>query len=191
MSRVKLVERDEAGPEVKEIYGRLDAHGARVINLYKAMAQSPEVLRGFLRLGNALLTETKLAGKLRELAILRVAKITGSEYEWAQHYAFALEVGVTQEQAEQLSVWRSSKSFTPEERAVLQYVDEVAVNVAPKEETFKELQKYLDEQCIVELTMSVGFWGMLARFLIALQTDVDVQTASSAQELTGRKTLNK
>ncbi len=191
MSRVRLVQKDGAPPEVKEIYDRLDAHGARIINLYQAMGQSPSVLRGFLGLGNALLTRTKFSAKLRELTILRIAKMSGCEYEWAQHYPVAIEMGVSEVQAKDVANWQASKNFGDEERAVLQYVDEVAKNFAPADGTFRELQRYLDEQSIVELTMSIGFWGMLARFLVALQVEVDVQAAGSAVGLTGRKPVRE
>jgi alkylhydroperoxidase family enzyme len=69
---------------------------------------------------------------------------------------------------------------------VLQYADEVAQNVEVKDKTFKALQQYLDEQRIVELTASIGYWGMVARFLVPLQIDIDAQPAGSARDLTGR-----
>jgi len=47
--------------------------------------------------------------------------------------------------------------------------------------------EYMNEQCIVELTASIGYWGMVARFLVPLQIDIDAQPAGSAKDLTGRK----
>jgi alkylhydroperoxidase family enzyme len=69
---------------------------------------------------------------------------------------------------------------------VLQYAEEVTREVKVKEETFSALKQYLDEQSIVELTISVGYWGLVARVLVPLQVDLDVTTASSTQDLTGR-----
>ncbi len=186
MSRVKLVDKAEASPEVQEIYGRVEGHGARILNLYKALAHNPHLLLNFMRLGNALLTKTELSPKLRELAILRIAKLAGSEYEWTQHYPIALEVGVSHEQAEALPHWRESTIFSKEERAVLQYTDEVAQNVMVNDGTFDTLKQYLSERSIVELTLSIGHWGMVARLLVPLQVDIDVQSIGSAQELAGR-----
>jgi alkylhydroperoxidase family enzyme len=186
MSRVEAIKEDQADAEVQEIYNKIQNNGARIINLYRVLAQSPRVLRDFLRLGSTLLSKSGLSPKLREMAILRVAKITGSEYEWRQHYPIALEVGVTAEQAEAVSDWRNSDSFDEEEKAVLQYTDEVAQNVAAKDETYRTLRKYLDDQHIVELTVSIGYWGMVARVLVALEVDIDQQTIGSAKELFGR-----
>ncbi len=187
MARVKLLQKEEAQPKAREIYDKIEEGGARVLNLYRALAHNPNVLLNFTRLGNSLLSRAELSPKLRELVILRIARLTGSEYEWAQHYPVALEVGVTREQTEAISHWSDSTKFSDEERAVLQYADEVAQNVEVKDKTFKALRQYLNEQCIVELTASIGYWGMVARFLVPLQIEIDAQTAGSAGDLTGRK----
>ena len=187
MSRIQMVEKNQAPYRVRELYNNLEENGAKVLNLYKVLAHSPDVLRSFLRLGGLLIARTGLPPKLRELAILRVAKLTGSEYEWTQHYPIALEVGVSHEQTETISHWSDSTNFSNEERAVLQYTDEVANNVLVKDETFRVLRQHLNEQSIVELTMSISYWGMVARLLVALQVDIDVQSISSTQELIGRR----
>jgi 4-carboxymuconolactone decarboxylase len=114
---------------------------------------------------------------------LRIAKLTGSDYEWVQHIAIALECGVTGKQADDLAHWRKSKNFSDEERAVLQYVDEMTVNVKVSDGTFYTLQKYLSEENVVDLTLSVGYWGMVARVLVALQVDIDKQTTGSSSDL--------
>jgi 4-carboxymuconolactone decarboxylase len=187
MARIQLIQQDQAAPDVKEIYDRIEKNGARIINLYKALAHNSRVLRNHLQLGNALLSRTKLSSKLRELAILRIAKLTESDYEWAQHYPVALETGVSKAQAGAVSSWQDSTLFSDEERAVLRYTDEVSQQVGVTNDTFTTLKQYLDEQCIVELTVAIGYWGMVARVLVPLQVDMDTQSVGSASELTGRK----
>lgn len=187
MSRVRLVQKHQAPPEVKELYDKIEANGAKVLNLYKALAHTPSILPHFLRLGNSLIGKTKLSPKLRELAILRIARLSGSEYEWTQHYPIALEVGVSRRRAESISQWKDSPDFTDIERAVLQYVDEAARKVTVKDKTFQNLKQYLDEQEIVELTAGIGYWEMVARVLVALEIDIDTESVGSAKELIGRK----
>ena len=187
MSRIQMVEKGQAHPEVKELYNKIEGNGAKIINLYKILAHNSNVMRNFLRLGSSLITETELSPKLRELVILRVARLTGCEYEWAQHYPIALEVGISRKQTETISHWVDSTNFSDEERAVLQYTDEVAQNVTVRDETFNALRKHLSERSVVELTLSIGYWGTVARLLVPLQVDIDIQSISSAQELIGRK----
>jgi 4-carboxymuconolactone decarboxylase len=183
MARVKLIEKDQAAPEIQEMFGKIEYGGAKILNLYRSVANSPGGAKSFIKLGNSLLTRTTLSSKLREMAILRIAKLTGSEYEWAQHIAIALECGVLRQQADDLAHWKESGNFSDEERAILQYVDEVTVNVRVDDDTFNTLRKYLSEENVVDLTLSIGYWGMVARVLVALQVDIDKQTAGSSSDL--------
>ena len=187
MARVRLVEKGQAPPEVRETFQKVESNGARVLNLHKAVANSPYVLRNFIRLGNSLLARTELEPRLRELAILRVATLSESEYEWTQHVPLALEVGVSGEQVGAISNWKESAVFSDLERAVLEYTDEAAQSVRVKDKTFTTLQEYLSEQSIVELTLSIGYWGMVARVLVPLQIELEAQSVGSTRDLLGKR----
>ena len=187
MSRVQPLQAGQAPAEVEELYNRIQKNGAKVINLYKVLAYNTHVMRDFLRLGSSLLTKTELSPKLRELAILRIAKLTGSEYEWAQHYPIALEVGVGPEQAKAIAYWDRANNFNDMERAVLRYTDEVLQDAKVKDENFNELRQHLNTRNIVELTVSIGYWEMVARLLEALKVDMDSNSISSAEELFGSR----
>ena len=191
MSRVSLVQKNQASPEIKELFQQIEDNGARVMNFYKVVAHSPYVARNVIRLGNSLIGRTDLSAKLRELTIMRIAKLCDCEYEWVQHTPVALQSGVSQSQLEAIGSWKESVEFTEEERAVLQYVDEVAQNVKVTDETFEALRQYLNEQHIVELTLAVGWWGMLARLFVPLEVEVDEQSAGSAADLIGRRAMQK
>ena len=191
MSRISLVQKEQASPEVKELFQKIEDNGARVMNLYKAVSHSPHVARNFIKLGNSLIGRTELSPKLRELTIMRIAKLCHSEYEWTQHTLVALEAGVSQKKLDKIDSWGESDSFTEEERAVLQYVDEVAKNVKVTDETFAALRQYLNERSIVELTLAIGWWGMLARLLVPLEVEIDEQSAGSAGDLIGRRSTSK
>jgi len=185
MARVPYIQAAQAHPEVRETFEKIQSSGARILNLYRVVAHAPFALRNFLRLGNSLLTRTELPPKLRELSILRVARLAGSEYEWTQHVPIAREAGVTEAQIKGIARWRRSPAFSDEERAVLQYTDEVARKVRVTDETFDALRKHLDDRRIVELTLVIGNWGMVARVLVPLQVDIDA--LGSGAELVGRR----
>jgi 4-carboxymuconolactone decarboxylase len=191
MSRVSLVQNNQASPEVNELFQRIEDNGAKVMNLYRAMAHSPHVTRHLIKLGNSLISKTELAPNLRELTIMRIAKLCDCEYEWAQHKPVALHSGVRQTQLDAIDSWQESDEFTDEERAVLQYVDEVAQNVKVADKTFETLRQYLGERNIVELTLAIGWWGMLARLLVPLEVAVDEQSAGSVGDLIGQGPMQK
>jgi len=191
MARVSLIEKEQAPPEVREIFQKIEDNGARVLNLYKVVANSPGLLLNFIRLGNSVIGRTELPPRLREIVILRVARLTGSEYEWAQHAPVALQAGVSQRQLDNISDWKNSAEFNNEERAVLQYTDEVAQKVKVADHTFNTLKNFFSEQAIVELTMTIGYYEMAARLLVPLQVEVDESAVGSASELIGRQGKSK
>ena len=187
MARIRLLQKEDAPPKSRELFDKIEANGASVLNLYRAVAHSPSTIASFVKLGNVLLNRADLPPKLRELAILRIATLLGSEYEWAQHLPIALEAGVTREQAESIRQWQDSADFDDQEQAVLRYTDEVTLNVEAADKTFEALTKYLSERQIVELTVSVGYWGMIARVLVPLKIEVEDRSVGSTNDLLGKR----
>ncbi|MDP6100538.1 MAG: carboxymuconolactone decarboxylase family protein [Dehalococcoidia bacterium] len=187
MARVPLLIKEQAALEVQEVFQRVEARGARVMNIYRALAHSKAAMLPFLRLGNSLLEHCHLDHRLRELAILRVASLTGSQYEWSQHVVLARESGVTQDQMDAMGEWRSSAAFDERDRAVLTFTDEMALQIRVQDDTFQEVSRHLDEASIVELSLSVGFWGMVARLLEGLQVEIDPELPGSSAETLGRR----
>jgi 4-carboxymuconolactone decarboxylase len=173
MARVSYVATAEAQGDAREVFARLEARGSDILNLNRVLAHSPNVLRNFMRLGNSLLFHGVLPPRLRELAILRVAELTGAQYEWAHHVPIARQAGVGDEQIASLTDWATSAHFDARERAVLAYVDSVTSRVGVPDEVFSEARVHLSEAEVVELTLVAGYWGMVARLLVALQIDVE------------------
>jgi alkylhydroperoxidase family enzyme len=77
---------------MREVFKTTEEHGFKVLNLFKALANSPKIGRDFIRLGTAILFKGQLSSLLRELAILRVANLTDANYEWTQHVAILVVV---------------------------------------------------------------------------------------------------
>jgi len=173
MARVKLVDKEQADPVIKEMFQKLEDRKVPVLNLFKAVGNCPKIGRNFVRLGNSILNPELLDPKLRELAILRVGNLLRSEYEFTKHVTIGRDVGVTDDQIDELSNWASSKRFTDIERAVLQYTDEVTLQVQVSDSTFANLKRFFDDQAIVKLTAAIGYYGMVSRILVALQIELE------------------
>lgn len=187
MARISYVEREQAPPEVAELFARMEAHGAPVGNLWKIAAHSPSTLLHFIRMGNALLTKARLAPKLREMAILRTAEVLDCEYERRAHTMFGKEVGMTDEQIRAVKDFENSRAFNEVERAVLRFADEVAQKGRVKDETFSTLARYLDQGMMVELALTVGFYGMIGRLALSFQVDLSEAPPTSSSQITGRR----
>ncbi len=173
MTRVGLLNEEQAAPELREMFQKMEEKGLRVLNIFRVMAHCPQVGYYFLRLGNSILLQGTVPPNLRELAILRVGHIHRAKYEWTHHVPIALRVGVREEQIDALPDWKNSGTFNDRERAVLQYTDEVTQNIRVQGDTFAALRHFLDEEGVVELTTTIGYYGMVCRVLEALQVELE------------------
>ena len=147
--------------------------GGRLPNLFLMQLHSPPLAAAWVQLGTAIRYQSKLESRLRELVICLVARLSGAEYEWHHHQPLALREGISAEQLEALPNWRGSGRFDARERAVLAYAEQVTQRLEVDDMTFAAVREQLDPREIVELTATVGYYGMVARFLLALQVDVD------------------
>ncbi|MFH1381510.1 MAG: carboxymuconolactone decarboxylase family protein [Chloroflexota bacterium] len=187
IARISYIEKNGAPPEVAEIFGKMEANGAPVMNLWKMAAHIPATLPHFIRMGNAILTKTRLDPKLREMVILRTADIMDCEYEHRAHIVLAKELGVTSEKIEAIKDWKSSTAFSKAERAVLRFADEVVKKGRVGDATFGRLAKYLDAGMMVEVAQVAGFYGMIARLLLAFEVDLDKEAPASSTSIVGRR----
>jgi alkylhydroperoxidase family enzyme len=173
MARVRLLEKEDAEPMVKQIFQKTEDSGGEVINLMKALAHSPKICRDFNRMGITLLLKGDLSPRLRELAILRVGDLARANYEWTKHVPIALQAGAAQAQIDELPNWTQSSQFDAQERAVLQYTDEVARKIKASDDTFKKIAEFLSEKEIIELTVTIGYYGMVCRVLETLEIQLE------------------
>jgi 4-carboxymuconolactone decarboxylase len=177
MARVPYVDPDGASEPVREALDRLPP-----LNIFRMLANAETVFRPFLRFGDALLADLELNGLLRELAILRVSRLTPhAEYEWVQHAPIARAVGASEEQLAALERDNIDAScFDDVQRAMLRFVSEVVRDARASDETFEALAAHLPPRQIVELLLVIGQYMMLARVMATLELELDEPAAPGA-----------
>jgi alkylhydroperoxidase family enzyme len=82
-----------------------------------------------------------------------------------------LKEGLTPAQVDALADWSPSNLFNDRQRALLAYVDAMTRDIDVPDRVFVEVRKYFSERQTVELTMLIGAYNMLTRFLKALKVD--------------------
>lgn len=162
MPRLDYPDLDTLHPKVREA---LDALPAK-LNIFKISTLAERNFEPMMRLGGTILARQNLAGNLRELAILRVARLSNAEYEWVQHVPIAELTGCTKEQIEALNRDDASAAcFDEKERALLAFTDEVVKNVRPSDAALAECKKHLPDREVMELTVAIGFYMLMARIM--------------------------
>jgi AhpD family alkylhydroperoxidase len=168
MPRVPCIEEQDQ-PELAPLVARIKAERGRLSELYRVLLHSPAVMEGWLGLFTAIRQKTKLGGRYRELAIMRVAVLNGADYEYQAHLPFALKEGASAEQIAALKAWQLSPLFDAAERAVLAYTDTMTKQVQVPDELFAEVEKHFDAQDLVELTATIAGYNLVSRFLEAMR----------------------
>ena len=172
MARVPLVEEREHLELADSIAKIKGARGGRLINIYRLMLHSPALANAWFDLNQAVRYGTEIDGQCRELAVIRVAILNDVEYVQRAHGpAYALKEGLTAEQVTAIANWRSSKLFSERQRALFAYTDAMTREIDVPDAVFAEVRKHFSDRQTVELTMLIGAYNMLTRFLKALKVD--------------------
>jgi alkylhydroperoxidase family enzyme len=164
---------DQVSDDIRAGFQIIEDHGGQVLNVFKVLANSPVVGGNVMKLITSFITNGSLSPNLRELVILRVADLSRANYIRTQHVPIGLLAGLTQDQLDMLNQWKDSTAFSDQERAVLQYIDEVAQEIRVSEETFNAVKDIFTEEQVVELTILIGCYGMIARILEALDVELE------------------
>lgn len=155
-------ETQAAAQEIRATRGQLS-------NLYRILLNSPPVAQGWLALLTAVRQQCRLAGKFREIVIMRIAILNGAEFEYQSHIAFALKEGLRQEQIDALPRWQESGAFDDAERAVLAYTDAMTNDIHVPDRVFDPLKTHFDTRELTELTVTIAAYNLVSRFLEAVQ----------------------
>ena len=146
--------------------------GGRFPHLFHMQLYNPAIADGWLRLGTAVRFKGELDDATRELAICLVARTTGAEYEWRAHRRIAIEQGFSEAALDAILDWRRGE-FDAKQRAVLAVTEQLTKNVNVDDMTFDAVRPHLSPRAIVELVTTVGYYNMVARFLVGLQIDLE------------------
>lgn len=174
MARVPLIE-EKDHPELAAAIAKIKgARGGRLINIYRLMLHSPALANAWFDLNQAVRYGTEIDGQSREIAVIRVAILNNVEYVQRAHGpAYALKEGLTPAQVAAISDWQPSKLFNEPQRALLAYTDAMTREIKVPDAVFAELRKHFSQRQTVELTMLIGAYNMLTRFLQALEVDLE------------------
>ena len=168
MALLPYLDEKDASPDVAKVLRR-----PIVLNVQRMTANAQQIFPARSRLSNVLMTQITLDPRLREIAILRTAKVCNSVYEWTQHVPPAKYVGVTEAQIAAIEDWPSATCFSELERLVLHFTDEVNANVKGSRATLEGLKRHLGAGEIVELLVIIGHWRQTASILETLEVDLD------------------
>src|SRR3982751_1930017 len=159
-ARVPMVslERDAELGEAMGMPGRRTASEG-----FRTVANNPGVARVAFGQLMQLLENNKFDIRLRELMIMRIGWVTGSAYEWTQHWRVATTAGIPPDDILAVRDWRNSERLTPADRAILAATDECLAGKSISDAAWAEVVKHVtDPGQQVEFIIAMGNWMMFS-----------------------------
>jgi len=130
---------------------------------FRVLANNPGVARVAYTQLIQLLENNKFDTRLRELMIMRIGWVTGSGYEWTNHWRVATTAGIPPEDILAVRDWRNSPRLGPADKAVLAATDDCLAGRSISDEVWAEVTKYVTEPGQqVEFIIAMGNWLMFS-----------------------------
>ncbi|MCE9521931.1 MAG: carboxymuconolactone decarboxylase family protein [Alphaproteobacteria bacterium] len=168
MARVPYPDPTHLSPETREVLGKMPP-----LNIFRMMAGGEGLLKAFTRMGNYLLFKSKLDPILREIAIIRAGVLSKATYEVHQHERIGRDLGMSDALIKAIHAGPDDAGFNELQRLVMRYTDDVVRNVRAGDATFAPLSERLSLQEMQELTVTIGYYMMVSRFLETFDVDIE------------------
>lgn len=128
-------------------------------NALATLVRHPGLTEAFLGFSAHLLMRSTLPPRVRELAILRVAKRRDCRYEWNHHSRMAAKAGLTEAEIDAAG---RGEAVAELDQAVLGAVDELDATSTLSDKTWDRLAEHLDERQLMDLVLTIGGYCMMA-----------------------------
>lgn len=168
MARLPYPDLKDLSPENRDLMASLPP-----LNVFRMMSGAGASFAPFMQFISAYLNEGALDPELRELVILRVGHLCGSAYEVHQHERVSRTLGMSVPRIQAVKGNLPSDLFSDAENAALLFADEQVAQVKVSDTTFAATHTHLTDPQIVELTLIVGTYLMVCRFLETLEIELE------------------
>jgi 4-carboxymuconolactone decarboxylase len=130
-----------------------------------AWLKNPEFARRSQKLGELLRFQLSLPSRLRELAVLVVARYWVAHYEWWVHKKEALKHGLSAEVVEAIAARRRPAFQNDHERVVYEIATSILETRLVPGKLYQEGVRALGEQGLVELVGVIGYYTFVSMTL--------------------------
>lgn len=135
------------------------------LNVFRMMARTPASFKALLDFAFTILFGAEFDPRKREIAVLRVAHVTKSNYEWVQHVTVAKQQGLTDKEIEIIGTEGAVSGLDEEGNLLCRVADEISRDVRLSDEALGKIIELYGEQQAAELILCCSYFNMLSRIL--------------------------
>jgi len=146
--------------------------GVEPLRLFRTLAVHEQLASRMRPLGAGILgSSARVDPRLREVMIARTCALTGAQYEWGVHaVAFARPFGISDEQLfASVHGHAGEDCWDAEQACVVALADELHHTSAVSDALWERLRASFDEQQILELIVTAGYYHAISYVCNALR----------------------
>lgn len=141
---------------------------ATILNIFSTFARHPALLATWMPFGGKLLFNGTLPPRERELLIMRTAWNCRCDYEWGHHVPLARSAGLTDAETARIPMGSDAPGWEEFDLRLLRAADELHDEAVISDDTWAALAARYEERQLIELTMLVGQYHLVAFTLNSL-----------------------
>ena len=173
MARVPPATRDNVPADQQATFDELFGDGsAPPYGPGSVLAHVPELSKRATALNQYLRNESSLPLKILEFTMLVTAREMDCQHIWNAHAGSAREAGMRDDIVDDLRDGNELSDLSPDEEAVVNYTRAVINDHYASRGAFQAALEQFGKQGLVELTILIGNYSMLALAINAFDTDL-------------------
>lgn len=151
----------------------------QVPDIFLLLLRHPRLFWPWLRFASRLMPGGTLDRRDAELVILRVGWNCRCRYEWGQHVQIGLREGLTPAEVARVALGAQAPGWTPRRAALLQATDEIHQQRIISAETWAALSGHYRPKQLIEVSMLIGHYEMLAGVLNSIGLSLEPHTEAA------------
>jgi 4-carboxymuconolactone decarboxylase len=171
MQRVPNVERSALDAQGQAAFDRIAATRGSVRGPFGVLLHHPLLGERVGEVGELIRYHGVLPGRVRELAILVIARAWAAPVEWAGHAPLALKEGASQAAVDAIASQAASAGLDPAEALAIDTARELLATKTLSDERYAQVHASFGLQGLIELTVLVGYYGLLGNVLNTLKVN--------------------
>lgn len=142
------------------------ARGDDTLDVFQTCLRNLELCRNWMAFTNYILSDrSSITPRDRELLILRTGYLCRSDYEWAQHAALGLRIGLSNEELTRITRGPDAAGWTPADATLLRAADELHRDQHISDATWTRLRERFDDRQMMDIIFTVGQYTIVSMYL--------------------------
>ena len=167
--RIDLI--TEPSDEVREILAGALTHDGSPLNIFGVLSHHPKLMKRFNLMGGFLLNKGEVPAREREIVILRIGWNAQAVYEFGQHTVIGKDCGLTDDEI--AAIAGGERAWSEGDALLIAMADELAADDCVSDETYAGLAAIWNEQQLIELVITAGFYRLVSGFLNTFGVPLD------------------